>query len=104
MPIGTVISKNQHKFEHKSIYHFAVFTNAYFSSFDYFIYEVELSISHRSLKEDLSLKIEAHDQTIWNSTPEIRIIAILLYSNEIQICKNPPCGTGHFLKCIKSIN
>ena len=99
MPIGTVISKNQHKFGHKSIYHFAVFTHAYFSSFDYFIYEVELSISHPSLKEDLSLKIEAHDQTIWNSTPEIRIIAILLYSNEIQICKNPPYGTGHSLKC-----
>ena len=42
MPIGTVISKNQHKFEHKSIYHFAVFTNAYFSSFDYSIYEIEI--------------------------------------------------------------
>ena len=25
---------------------------------------------HPSLEEDLSLKIEVHDQTIWNSAPE----------------------------------
>ena len=40
-------------------------------------------MNHPSVEEDLSLKIEVHDQTIWKSTPEK--IAILLYFNEIQI-------------------
>ena len=27
--------------------------------------------NHPSVEEDLSLKIEVHDQTIWKSTPEL---------------------------------
>ena len=30
--------------------------------------------AHPSVEEDLSLKIEVHDQTIWKSTPELYLI------------------------------
>ena len=40
---------------------------------------------HTSLEEDLSLKIEVHDQNIWKSTPELYLVySIQMKSKSIE--------------------